>query len=106
MKIRSNFGTYNENRYGPPWGAKLTIGSDLKFEYDFCGVYTGADGCAGDVIMDVEPGTYLAVGQKDYRGQKSYQRFYLVEDAGTLAKVTRVEVYEALLAPTAPTGQK
>lgn len=89
-----DFGSYNERRYSRPWCAKVYL-QQFTIKYDFCGVYTGSVGLAGSVMVDATVGDVVAAGQKDYRGNSSIHKFFLVEENG-LKEVTKDEALKIL----------
>ena len=90
MIIEKPFYSYNERRYGKPWGAIITF-SKLKPEYTFTGHYDARPGDAGSVVIEAQPGDILAFGQKDNRGNKTEKQFYIVNDKGELLQISERE---------------
>lgn len=86
MKIQIDTQSYNEKRYGRPWIANVTFTSASKADFQF-GEWCGTPGCSGLLEIETEPGSVIAVGQKDFRKQaNSAPRFFVVpaEISGTV----------------------
>lgn len=94
MLCRKTFRPYNKARFSRPWGGVCRL-DGLKVGYDFTGLYQG-DERGGDVVIDAEPGMILAFGQKDTKGVKSIQEFYMVEFSGDLTQIGKQEAYDHL----------
>ncbi len=94
MLCRKTFRPYNKARFSRPWGGLCQL-DGLKVGYDFTGLYQG-DERGGDVVIDAEPGMILAFGQKDAKGAKSIQEFYMVEFSGDLTQIGKQEAYDHL----------
>ena len=66
MKIQMKTDSYNERRYGRPWIASVSFSSASKADFKF-GEWCGEHGYKGLLDIDVEPGSIIAIGQKDFR---------------------------------------
>jgi hypothetical protein len=94
MKITKATSSYNQRRYSKPWIASLTAGDKFpKYEW---GQWVGDAGDPGELIMDVEAGDVIAIGQKDNRGNNTDQEFYIVGGSGELESVDKVTAYRKL----------
>lgn len=97
MIIKQSFGSYNDRRYGKPWGAKVSL-SGIKPQYDFCGSFDGTPGSAGNVRIEAEVGDVLAFGQKDFRGNNTENDWYLTQEDGSLKTISRSDAIDYLMA--------
>ena len=85
--VEDSFGPYNARRYSRPWGAKITLDASGKAQYLFDGQFLGQHSAGhgeGVVQIAVEPGDVVAFGQKDNRGNKTDNRWYIVDDQGVV----------------------
>jgi hypothetical protein len=96
MLITKEFAAYNDRRYGKPWAARLTISPDLKLQYEFIGNWSGNRGSSGKLFFQAEPGTYVATGQKDHRGNGTSRDYYLVQEDGSLKEIDKADLIQAL----------
>lgn len=94
MLHRKTFRPYNKARFSRPWGGVCHL-DGLKLGYEFTGLYQG-DERGGDVVVEAEPGAVLAFGQKDTKGTKGVQEYYLVEHSGLLTQIGKQEAYDHL----------
>jgi hypothetical protein len=94
MRITKPTASYNQRRYGKHWIASLTAGE--KFPTYEWGQWVGDAGDPGELIIDVEPGDIIAIGQIDKRGKGTSQDFYVVGADGTLSTVDKVTAYRSL----------
>jgi hypothetical protein len=90
MEITKDFGTWNDRRYGRPWGAVVTFDAANKAQYDFkAGSFLGERG-SGEVVLICNPGDVVAFGQKDYRKTRGTENdWYIVLADGTLEETTK-----------------
>ena len=87
--ITYSVGMYNDRRYGKPWIARIVkweLGGYPQLEFGSSD-YSSAEtyGVAGDIVK---------CGQKDYRGNKSDNDFYLVDRDLKLIKLTDEQARE------------
>ncbi len=94
MLCRKTFRPYNKGRFSRPWGGLCQL-DGLKVGYDFTGLYQG-DERGGDVVIEADAGMILAFGQKDLKGTKGIQEFYMVEFSGDLTQIGKQEAYDHL----------
>lgn len=83
MIVTREFAAYNKRRFGDPWAAHITnfVGAPTL---DFIkGAYNGDD-AGGEIVFEAESGEIVKIGQKDYRGSRSYNAFYKVCADGSL----------------------
>jgi hypothetical protein len=81
---------YNERRYSRPWIATISV-EGMKPQYSFDGQFLGEHGLSGETMMKTETGKIIAIGQKDYRGSHSLNRWFKV--VGSFEKIEIVEGY-------------
>lgn len=86
---------YNSRRYGKPWGARVTFDDRAKAQYDFIGSYVGDDG-GGIVVISCNDGDIVAVGQRDNRGGRTENSWYVVEN-GEAREVSKEEAYKLFI---------
>ena len=105
MRIEFEYGGYNSRRYGKPWGAIVKF-EGTKMVYDFsAGTFLGDDVKGGKVYVECQPGDIIATGQRDFRGSKTENTLYIVEEDGSLKrvdKVTALEHWESRKEPESP----
>lgn len=108
MKIQIATPSYNERRYGKPWIARVDF-PDAKGVFNF-GEWVGQNGTSGLLIIDVQPGDIIAMGQKDHRNMSnSAPDFFLVPmdapehlesnsyralDEAGFARITKADAYQ------------
>jgi hypothetical protein len=97
MIIERRFGSYNDRRYGKPWGARITFPDGIRPKYDFAGHWDGTS-----VVINAEAGEVLAFGQKDHRGKHHENRWYIVQADGTLEETTEPQARRYLTAAVRP----
>lgn len=86
MKIEKTTSSYNERRYSRPWIAKVDF-SDGKGNFIW-GQWIGRQGEEGILMIDVNPGDIIAMGQKDFRKPRnSAPDYYEVQSNGKLASI-------------------
>ena len=96
MKITKDTGSYNDRRYGKPYIAKIVW--DTPQGTAQWGEWVGQPGQPGLLVLDVEPGDTVMLGQKDHRNsRKSAPDYYVVADDGALHPVTKAEAYKLSL---------
>lgn len=94
MKYAQNTESYNSNRYGKPWIARVTFDQASKAVFNF-GSWVGQDGYAGILEIDADPGDVIAIGQKDNRKPRnSAPEYYILSEDGTLSHVSKVDAYK------------
>lgn len=99
MQIRKSFPSYNQRRYGRPWGAQVVL-KNGKPEYNFeVGQYWGNGGAGGDVVIEADPESIVAFGQRDSQGKGTVNEWYQVGADGSLKPVTRSEASRILNTP-------
>lgn len=89
MIIKRSFGSYNERRYGKPWGAKITFPDSIKPKYDFDGYWDGSH-----VLINADIGDVVAFGQRDHRGNGTKKSLFIVEPDGELTQVSEANARE------------
>jgi hypothetical protein len=90
MRIAVEFGSYNQRRYSKPWISKVTawaVGKSPDVEF---GGYIGDDN-GGEAEIMAKVGDIIRYGQKDGRGNNTESLWAVVEEGGTLRKVTMIE---------------
>jgi hypothetical protein len=101
MRIVVTYESYNPRRYSRPWIGRVTnwrIGVDPEMEW---GGFTGDGRTGGIVEVEANPGDIIRHGQKEWRNVKASLRYWrVVEDDGTLRKVTPAEAREHFFAGT------
>lgn len=90
VAVRLSFGSYNPRRYSRPWGARITFGGDNRADYAFDGNFLGDDD-GGEVVINARPGEIVAFGQKDKRGGRSENDWYVVGPDGSLDEISRAD---------------
>lgn len=95
MQITLKTSGYNDRRYSRPWIAKVDF-SDPRGTFEF-GQWIGANGEAGELIVDATPGDIVAEGQKDFRKpSNSSPNYRVVKEDGTLGdSLSKVDAYRA-----------
>jgi len=90
QRIAVPFGSYNARRYSKPWLAKVvswTVGHRPELLF---GSYIGTDE-GGEAEIMARPGDIVRFGQKDNRRNASENDWGVVQDDGTIRKITQVE---------------
>ena len=105
MRITRTTRPYNERRYGQPWIATVTFASDGKASFAWGKWITDRAGDAGLLILEAEPETCIAIGQKDHRRpSKSQADYYIVQANGDLLPLTsKVDAYNRQMGKPEPT---
>ncbi len=97
MRIERATSTYNQRRYGRPWIARVTFDDNGQATFAW-GNWVGdsANGSAGTLLLDVEPGDIVATGQRDNRQPRnSSPSWYQVGADGELVVVsTKAQAYQ------------
>lgn len=99
IRVSQSWCSYNERRFGKPWIARVTawpVGDKPALEF---GGFMGQPGQAGDTEIMARPGDIIRSGQKDFRGSKTDNDWYVVQPDGSLKAVTQAEArkqWEAL----------
>lgn len=96
MRIELPTCSYNQRRYSRPWIARVTFDNNGKATFTWGNwIGDGANGSAGTLLLDVQPGDIVAVGQKDYRKpQNSSPSWYQVGADGDLLDInTKAQAY-------------
>lgn len=95
MQITLKTSGYNDRRYSRPWIAKVDF-SDPKGLFEF-GQWIGANGEAGELVVDATPGDIVADGQKDFRRPSNSSPNYRVvgEDGSLGESLSKVDAYRA-----------
>lgn len=96
-EVTWQYGSYNERRYGAPWGARVSLASG-KLVYDFsAATVTARWGSAGEVVVPCAVGEIVATGQKDTRNAAhNSNSLYVLREDGELVEVTRTEAVKIL----------
>ena len=80
MRISIKYHSYNHRRYGKPWIAIITawpVGGRPEIRW---GRFLSDPGDEGEVEIDAQPGDIVRSGQKDYRGNKTSNDWYIVDN--------------------------
>lgn len=92
MGVSRDYAAYNGRRYSAPWGAVVTF-NGTKPQYDFTkGSYLGDDS-GGTVHIECAIGDIVAFGQRDGRGTKTANDWFIVEEGFTLWQTPRNVAY-------------
>lgn len=92
MRFEKETSVYNEKRYGKPWIARVKF-DDTEIKYDF-GKWIGVHGGEGLLVIDIEPGEIIAIGQRDFRGKNTSNKMYVVSENGDLESIYKTEAYK------------
>lgn len=85
--IQIEFRSYNSRRYGRPWAANITFPDGIRPHYEFDGYFDG-----NVVLINAQPGSVIAYGQKDHRRpDRSQKQLAIVQADGTLRDVSESE---------------
>jgi hypothetical protein len=82
MIIEKETSKFNARRYGKPWAAIVDF-AEGKASYLFCdwiGEIDGGVGLPGILRIYAEEGDIVAIGQKDYRKNRSNMDWYVVRN--------------------------
>ncbi len=94
VRVKVEVDGYNSRRWSKPWGAVITF-DGARPQYDFkAGSFLGND-TGGAVYITCKPGDVIAYGQKDGRGNGTYNVWMIAMADGSFREVTRTEAYEA-----------
>jgi hypothetical protein len=94
-RIEKPMGSYNERRYSKPWIAVVDFSKAVNGEFRWGNWVGDAHGGSGLLVMDVEDGDIVAIGQKDFRQPRnSVPTWYQVVE-GKLVKLSgKAEAYK------------
>ena len=104
MKISKATKAYDANAYKRPWIAPVTLdpfnqydGPD--FDNPIKGAFSGFEGEAGELVIEIKVGSAVAFGQASRReGIRGTISFGIVQNDGTLQEVDRKALVEHLVA--------
>ena len=81
MKLSINTDCYNEKRYGRPYIARLSNTDGKVIDW---GTYLGGHGEEGMLEIEATPGDVIMWGQKDFRGNKGFPNYGVLDTDGQL----------------------
>ena len=88
------FSAYNTRRFSRPWAATIKFDDQLKAIYEFNGSFLGTHDSGngeGDVVIKADTGAIIAFGQKDLRGGRTKNEWFVAQEDGGMLPVPKPE---------------